>query len=186
MSIKRKRFGKLMATLLTTVSSLILMISTPTAGQASSASSWTTQKLKEFGASAFTFGGVNKAGTAIACVGKADAPHWSSGADSVIYKTRVACNATVIVRIDGALMYVAGGSLGKPASGPGQRVAESAQSQWVSAGSPRTYYTPKQDSGVHIRKSGTYYGVSRGQIIDSCCSYLDGTASSRVYVAVKK
>ncbi|MCF6476333.1 hypothetical protein FAF44_49540 [Nonomuraea sp. MG754425] len=182
MRIFRKRFA---AVLLTVAAATLTVTTTPASATAASVSGWTAATLKAFGPSAFTFSGTSKTGAAIKCIGTANSPHWSSGGDSVIYKTRVTCNATVMVTIDGALMYVAGGSPGKPAAGPGQRVAKSTQSQWVSPGQTKTYYTPRSDSGIHIRKSGTYYGVSRGQIMDPCCSNIDGTSSAHTYVTAR-
>jgi len=96
-------------------------------------------------------------------------PHWSDGAQSVIYKTRVACTGTypsVDVQIQGALYQVSGGSTSGPASGPGIKVAGSLQDQWIATDYVKvTYYTPKLSSDKHIDPGNTFYGQSVGTIL---------------------
>lgn len=155
---------KLMATLFAATSSLILVTAMSTA---------------------FEISGTDATGAAIKCVGRADDPHWSTKGSSVIYKTRVTCNAEVMVTIDGSLQYVGVARQAIQRRAPGQIVAESVESQWVPAGGTRTYYTPEEGIGIHIRRSGTYYGVSRGQIMSPCCSNMDGTRSNHAYVTAR-
>ncbi|MFD4998825.1 hypothetical protein [Streptomyces buecherae] len=87
------------------------------------------------------------------CKASADRPHWSKGAKSVIYKTRVECagsEPTIKVRCKGQLIYAAGGSPSTAAS--------SDETQSVKTdGSKTTFYTP-ETGGKKVKWSGKFQG----------------------------
>jgi hypothetical protein len=94
-------------------------------------------------------------------------PHFSRGAGSVIFKTRITCvgdSPPVEVRVRGTLGSVAGGSPGSPAQGPPVTRATSDLVQVVPMGGTVTYYTPELD-GPKVRGSATYVGNVLGEIV---------------------
>ena len=139
--------------------------------------------VDQLGPDAVEFRATTAAGDVVICGLDINNPHWSSGAGSVIYKTRILCDDDAQVLVEGTLLYVAGGSPGNPAQGPGQVAATSAQTQNVTAGVIRTYYTPEQD-GSNVTRDGTYGGSSRGQIMEPCCSNVGSDSTSYVYINV--
>lgn len=97
--------------------------------------------------------------------------HFSSGASSVIYKSRVRCEGTyaeVLVKIDGGLYRVGGGSLQDgPAAGPGVGVAASHATRWITTDyHEETFYTPKQGSSTTVNPGATFYGRTSGGILE--------------------
>lgn len=90
------------------------------------------------------------------CKAKADRPHWSKGAKSVIYKTRVECAGSVPsvkVHCKGQLIYSVGG-------GP-STAATSSETQIVKTdGTKATFYTPEK-GGKKVDWSGNFQGSSR-------------------------
>ncbi|MFI9024567.1 hypothetical protein [Streptomyces sp. NPDC053560] len=89
------------------------------------------------------------------CKASADRPHWSKGAKSVIYKTRVECagsEPTVTVHCKGQLIYSAGGS---PAT-----AASSSETRSVKTdGTKTTFYTPEA-GGKKVDWSGKFQGAT--------------------------
>ncbi len=87
---------------------------------------------------------------ALGCDVSAEYPHWSSGAGSVIYKTRVTCGSAGIVEFQGTLL--SGG-----ATGQGAVRATNSQSQTLSSAGTVTFYTPRVNSSNVSCSSSSYY-----------------------------
>ena len=92
-------------------------------------------------------------GPKFACKASADRPHWSKGAKSVIYKTRVECAGnvpTVKVHCKGQLIYSTGDA---PAT-----AATSSETRPVKTdGTKTTFYTP-ETGGKKVDWSGNFQG----------------------------
>lgn len=138
---------------------------------------------ESLGASAVKITAASPTGVTV-CGLEINSPHWSSGAGSVIFKTRILCDKDAQVFVKGRLGYVAGGSPGKPVQGPPEIVATSSQTQNVKGGVIKTYYTPLAN-GAKVRKSGTYMGMSEGQIMTPCCSNIGSDRTKHVYVTAR-
>lgn len=108
-------------------------------------------------------GGATSGPTAVKqayCKVTADTPHWSKGAKSVIYKTRVTCFGnipTVRVKVTGSLRYW---------SGKDEHVAaKSGETRRMGTlGKTETFYTPVP-SGKKVKFSAKFFGFSTGQIV---------------------
>ena len=106
-------------------------------------------------------------GAQVSCSASIENPHFSDGAGSVIFKTRITCEGDappVQVRVRGTLGSVAGGAPGRPAQGPPATQATSEQVRTVPMGGTATYYTPATN-GSKVRGSGTYVGNIVGEIV---------------------
>ncbi len=114
------------------------------------------------------------------CKVTADAPHWSKGAKSVIYKTRVQCFGNipkVQVKVNGTLVHVSGG-------GPNVATSSSETQTISTLGGKATFYTPKT-TGKKVQYSGTFQGSSSAQIVSPRAGASVAHAASKV-VTVKK
>lgn len=103
----------------------------------------------------------------VSCDAAVNNPHFSRGALSVIFKTRITCRGDgppVQVRVRGSLGSVAGGSPGSPAQGPPVVRATSDEIQTVPMGATITFYTPELGSS-QVRGSRTYQGNIVGEIV---------------------
>jgi hypothetical protein len=118
-------------------------------------------------------------------------PHFSDGAGSVIFKTRITCRGDappVQFRLQGSLGSIGGGRPTGPGSppvqGPPVQRATSDQVQEIPMGATVTFYTP-QAGGSKVRGSAWYEGNVTGQIIGPPGIVANGPArarSNRVYV----
>ncbi|PZT72037.1 hypothetical protein DNK56_05625 [Streptomyces sp. AC1-42W] len=114
------------------------------------------------------------------CKVTADTPHWSKGAKSVIYKTRVQCYGnipTVQVKVNGSLVHASGG-------GPNVAASSSETKTIKTGGGKATFYTPKT-SGRKVQYSGKFQGSSTGKIVAPRSGASVASAASKV-VTVKK
>ncbi|MBH1936064.1 hypothetical protein I5Q34_17610 [Streptomyces sp. AV19] len=112
-----------------------------------------------------------------ACTAKADTPHWSRGARSVIYKTRVTCKGNVSrvhVKVRGWLIYSSGGGPSTAATSNETRVI-------ATNGRAATYYTPKV-RGKKVRWSGKFQGSSTVQITSPVRGTKGTTTSKAQFV----
>lgn len=118
-----------------------------------------------------------------ACEMKSDTPHWSTGARSVIFKTRVECigTETPTVRITGRLNHNPDGLPLLPSDGPLTTVHTSVQDQVVPIGKTVTFYTPLKDTDK-ITEAGTYQGSAVGEIVSPVHSNLNEFNTARTYV----
>lgn len=118
------------------------------------------------------------------CEMKSDNPHWSRGAQSVIFKTRVECAGTEAptVRITGDMFYVEGGLPGLPSDAPTRPVGHSELQQVVPIGDTVTYYTPLEDDPSKLTALGTYQGTAVGEIVAPVHSNLNPFTTARAYV----
>lgn len=117
------------------------------------------------------------------CAMKTNSPHWSRGAGSAIFKTRVECKGTEppVVRITGDMFFVEGGAPGLPSDAPARPVAHSVQDQVVPIGATITYYTPL--GGVDkLTAVGTYQGVATGEVVAPVHSNLTTETTRRSFV----
>jgi len=112
------------------------------------------------------------AASTVVCDAALENPHYSGGAESVIFKTRVTCSGNglsiVQVRIRGTLGSICGAPpRGGPAQGPLVLRATSDQIQNVTVnGGFTTYYTPMAGPGnPKVRGSGWYQGDVSGKIV---------------------
>lgn len=132
------------------------------------------------------FGMTTAQGTFV-CSATLNNPHYSRGAASVIFKTRIACEGDtppIQMRIFGRLGSVSGGSPGNPAAGPTVPRASSDQTQTIPMGGSATYYTPVV-GGTKVRGSATYQGDIDGQVVGPPGAIGSGpnpVSSNRVYV----
>ncbi|NGO70182.1 hypothetical protein [Streptomyces boncukensis] len=111
-----------------------------------------------------------------ACAAKVNNPHWSKGAKSVIFKTRVTCAgniAKVHVKVIGKLYRKSGGRW-KVVTASNQTEVKSTN------GTVSTYYTPKKGG-----KRATLDGVYRGKITVRITSPFPGTKGKASSKAVK-
>ncbi|MFD4633041.1 hypothetical protein ACFVYR_05550 [Streptomyces sp. NPDC058284] len=94
------------------------------------------------------------------CKVTADTPHWSKGAKSVIYKTRVQCFGNipkVQVKVTGSLKYYSGHYE--------QTAATSKQTRTMGTlGNTETFYTPVEN-GKKVKYSANFWGHSTAQIV---------------------
>ncbi|MFF1376130.1 hypothetical protein [Streptomyces sp. NPDC058308] len=94
------------------------------------------------------------------CKVTADTPHWSKGAKSVIYKTRVQCFGnipTVRVKVTGKLKYYSGQFE--------QTAATSSETRKMGTlGNTATFYTPVTN-GKKVKYSANFWGHSTAQIV---------------------
>ncbi|MFI8854044.1 hypothetical protein ACIGW3_28145 [Streptomyces sp. NPDC053499] len=107
------------------------------------------------------------------CTAQVNNPHWSRGARSVIFKTRVACTgniARVHVKVTGKL-YRKSGSKWHAVAGSKETKVKATN------GKVSTYYTPRP-SGRKATLDGTYKGKITVQIT-SPFPGTKGTASSK-------
>ncbi|MDJ1138320.1 hypothetical protein [Streptomyces iconiensis] len=107
------------------------------------------------------------------CTAQVNNPHWSRGAGSVIFKTRVSCQGNiprVHVKVRGKLHKKSGNRWVSVAASNETKVK-------VTNGSVSTYYTPKP-SGTNVTRDGTYKGTITVQITSPVRGTV-GTASSR-------
>lgn len=103
----------------------------------------------------------------VSCDAVVNNPHFSRGAESVIFKTRITCHGNgppVQVRVRGSLGSVAGGAPGQPALGPPVVRATSDEVQTVPMGVTVTLYTPEEGT-TQVRGSRTYEGDIVGEIV---------------------
>ncbi|MFD9205777.1 hypothetical protein ACFVZM_05790 [Streptomyces sioyaensis] len=109
-------------------------------------------------------------GPPYACKASADRPHYSKGAKSVIYKTRVECAGSmpaIEVHCKGQLMYSTGGS---PST-----AATSSETQSVKTdGTKTTFYTPEV-GGKKVNWSGSFQGSTHCTSPDSKIEIGDAT-----------
>ena len=123
----------------------------------------------------------------VSCSAAVENPHFSRGANSVIFKARITCEGDappVQVRLRGTLGSIAGGAPGSPAQGPSVTRATSDQTQTIRMGGTATFYTPATD-GAKVRGSQTYVGNIFGEIIGPPGVITSGpnrAASRYVYV----
>lgn len=86
---------------------------------------------------------------ALGCSFAVENPHWSSGAGSVIFKTRVTCNSAGTVTFNGTLKS-------GPSGGPSTVRATTSRSQPLSGPGSLTFYTPGYDE-TNVSCSITLY-----------------------------
>jgi len=113
----------------------------------------------------------------VTCNGSPENPHYSRGAGSVIFKTRITCHGegvqVVQVRARGTLGSVfgepprGGSAPGGPAQGPLVTEATSDQTQNVAVNGPATtYYTPLEGPGSpKVRGSKWFQGDVTAEIV---------------------
>jgi hypothetical protein len=124
----------------------------------------------------------------IACDLRLENPHWSSGGESVIFKSRISCHGdgppTVTIRIIGNLGSVSGPPGPVPAQGPPVPRAHSDEAQVVSTNTGQlvTYYTPQQNR-EKVRGSAWYEGYVTGEMISTPVHNIGHAATNRVYVS---
>ncbi len=117
----------------------------------------------------------------VVCDAAVENPHFSRGAGSVIFKTRITCRGDappVQFRLRGTLGSVAGGAPGNPAQGPPVSRATSDQTQTIPMGATVTYYTPKLD-GPKVHGSATYSGFLVGELVGPPGVVSDGPSNAR-------
>ncbi len=115
---------------------------------------------------------VQIAAGSVSCDAAVENPHFSRGAGSVIFKTRIRCRGTgqvppaVQVRIQGSLGSINGAPPPAPApQGPPLQRATSDQTQNVAVnGGEATFYTPVA-GGPKVTGSSWYEGNIYGQIV---------------------
>ncbi|NEW42427.1 hypothetical protein GV794_25960 [Nocardia cyriacigeorgica] len=95
------------------------------------------------------------------CTATPNNPHRSGGAGDgrVIFKTRVICNKTATVKIQGVLLYA------PTADGKPTPVTSSEETRTIQANKAATFYTPDRNDR-QVKESGYYQGLSVGQIIN--------------------
>ncbi|MBP2054199.1 hypothetical protein J2Z21_007202 [Streptomyces griseochromogenes] len=92
-------------------------------------------------------------GPKFVCKASADRPHWSKGAKSVIYKTRVECAGsvpTIKAHCKGHLMYSTG-------EAPSTAATSSETRSVKTDGTKTTFYTPEA-GGKKVNWSGNFQG----------------------------
>lgn len=116
------------------------------------------------------------------CTGKTDNPHYSSGAASVIAKTRVTCSGpagNIPIRVYSLLGRTTQNNVSTLAI-----VAESNYVQNVAVNiGTTTWYVPAQNSGTHIPRAAYFRGSHSGQGAPPLIPFTIGAAaSSFIYV----
>lgn len=116
------------------------------------------------------------------CRGKTDNPHWSSGANSVIAKTRVTCAGPTNLTL-GVGVYTLLGKTAQNNVGTLKIVAESNYRQnVVSNGAEVTWYVPAANTGTHIARGAYFRGSHSGQIEVPGIGGIGSGASTFLYV----
>lgn len=108
-------------------------------------------------------------------------PHFSRGAGSVIFKTRITCRGDappVQFRLRGDLGSVSGGAPGQAAEGPPVSRVTSDDTQTIPMGATVTFYTPLV-GGPKVRGSATYEGNVIGQLVGPPGVVSDGPSTAR-------
>lgn len=125
----------------------------------------------------------------IVCTPKADAPHVSSGAGGVIYKTRVSCvgtgafPSTIAIRVRGGLFLDSASFNGDTAGGVSfAKKASSIEDRIVSVnGATFTFYTPQTgQTGAHGK--GHWMGTSTIEILVPTGQTVGSSSSSPTFI----
>jgi hypothetical protein len=111
----------------------------------------------------------------VCCGIRADNPHYSKGARSVIYKSYLQCNTYVYgIKERGVLEAWGAGDYGPP-------YPAASETYYVSyTGSPVARYVPARGSNVHITYSGDFSGCTTGTYAGKSRTYC----SNIVFVPV--
>ncbi|MFD3813552.1 hypothetical protein ACFWRZ_00600 [Streptomyces rubiginosohelvolus] len=106
-------------------------------------------------------------------------PHWSKGATSVIYKTRVQCfrnTPTIRVKVTGSLRYYAGKDE--------ETAATSSETRAMGTlGKTENFYTPVA-GGEKVAYSANFFGFSKAQLVSPCKGTVATAASKTRSVKV--
>jgi hypothetical protein len=103
------------------------------------------------------------------CTVSVENPHFSTGANSVIFKTRITCNIAAVIDFSGTL------SKG-PQIGPGVRVASTTQTKAQALGKTYTYYTPAT-GGTKVACAPTAYYSGSIHVVGTAANGVTDTAS---------
>ncbi len=125
----------------------------------------------------------------VICKPTADNPHYSSGAQGVIYKTRVVCTgtgsypATVVIRVRGGLFWDSARYNGDTSNGVSwSQLRTSDETRTVSVnGSTNTFYTPRTgQTGAYF--TGHYQGTSTVTIVTPTGQTIGASTSNAVFI----
>lgn len=101
----------------------------------------------------------------VVCDLRIESPHYSDGAGSVIFKSRVACTGAgpATIRMEGFLEAFGGTPENRP-PGPGRTVTSDETRVIANDGRYVTFYTPVQ-GGPKMLGTGWYRGAVRGTVV---------------------